>query len=278
MSENTSIIASGQKIDIGCRVILWDEADGFSFYKSGKYSPRSDTLEKLQKEIDCFVLHHSVTYTAKLTFGGLIGRGLSVNFIIDDDNVNGYATIFQCLDIKDVGWSHKPLNFKGPGVEISYQPTAWTLPGAYSENNINKYGVQHHDVIEDTIHGVKRKVFGPTEAQIKSCIALLSGFCQIFPLAVPEFPKDQSGKIIKTVSKNKKGLLAHFNVTGEKIDPMGFPFERVENEIANKLQPSIPEKQAAPELSKSVIPDVEEGSLVVAKPGLWEAIIKYLSK
>lgn len=278
MSENTSIVAAGQKADIGCRVVLWDEPGGMSFYKPKTFSPRSGSLEKLREQVNCFVLHHSVTYTAKLTFSGLIGRGLSVNFIIDDNDVDGYATIYQCLDIKDVGWSHKPLNFAGPGVEISYQPTAWTTPAAYSDDNVKKYGVQHHVAMDDTVHGAKRKVFGPTEAQVKSCIALLAGFCQLFPNAPVEFPKDKDGKIIKTVSKVQKGLLAHFHITNNKVDPMGFPFERVEAEVKAKLQPVVVEEPVEPPTDAAPEEPKADGSFkITIKPGVWNWLKKHLT-
>ncbi len=104
--SNFSIVVAGQKFDIGCRVVLWDQIGGLSFYKSGKYLPRKSTLEQLQSQVNCFVYHHAASYTAKATHQGLLGRGLSVNFIIDDDNNDGLATIYQCLDVKDCGYSH----------------------------------------------------------------------------------------------------------------------------------------------------------------------------
>lgn len=237
MDKNTAIVAGGTAMDIGCRVVLWNEEAGMSFYGKGKYTPRDATLQDLQKEIKLFVLHHSVTYTAKQTYSGLIGRGLSVNFIIDDDNVDGYATVYQCLDIKDAGLSHGPFNKSGPGVEICYHPTAWQTPNAYSPENIKKYGVQPHPKMKDTVHRMNLEVFGPTEAQIRSCTALLKGFCQLFPQVKPEFPKDGFGAVVKTVTADHKNLLAHFHITTNKVDPMGFPFAEVEKQLKAELSP-----------------------------------------
>ena len=231
MAENTKIVASGESFDIGKRVILWNEKGGLSFYDSKKYTARNSPLNELRKQVKTFVLHHSVTYTAKQTYNGLISRGLSVNFIIDDDE---NATIYQCLDIKDAGWSHGPLNQRGPGVEISYQPLVDKMEKTYSLDNQAKYGVQPHDIENDTIHGAKFKVYPPTKAQIDSCVALLWGFSELFPDIPPLFPRDVSGEIPKTTIPKPteyEGFLAHFHITRNKVDPLGFPFSHVESEV-----------------------------------------------
>ena len=232
MVSNTNIIAGGERFDIGCRVVLWDEPNGLSFYKKSNLVKRDLSLKELQKYIKCFVVHHSVTYRAQHMYAGLNARGLSCNFMIDDDiNDDGFATIYQCADIKDYCWTHKPLNSKGPGVEISYMPDAWSNPNRYSLNNLKKYKVESHSVLEDKIHGRNFKVFAPTEAQIKSCIALLWGFSEFFPDVLSTFPQDADGNVIKTIVPNPNGFLAHFHITARKIDPMGFPFKRVEEEV-----------------------------------------------
>lgn len=227
---NTSIVISGQKFDIGSNVILWDDPKGLSLYKS-KYGARSLTLSQIQETLNSFVLHHSVTYTAKQCHAGLIARGLSVNFIIDDDNDNGIATIYQCLDVKDAGYSQVPLNFAGPGVEICYNPQYWENKNLYSDANIKKYNVQPHEVVDDVIHGSKLKVFAPTQAQVKAVIYLAAGLSKALPKLGSDFPKDANGNFIKTSITNPTGMISHFNITKNKIDPLGFPFGQAEQEI-----------------------------------------------
>lgn len=232
--SDTVIVASGQEMDIGCKVIKWKDPGGFSFYSTKRYTARNVELDVLRRQVKTFVLHHSATYTAKHTYVGLITRGLSVNFIIDDNDVDGYATIYQCLDIKDAAWSHAPLNLRGPGVEISYQPMASTMSEAYSEINQKKYGVPPHLIVDDRIHGQKIRAFSPTQAQLKSTVALLTGFAKLFPDIPMVFPKDSDGNLIKTSIPNPEkyqGLLTHYNVTRNKIDPLGFPSAQVEAEI-----------------------------------------------
>ncbi len=235
--ENTSIVAAGERCDIGCRVVLWDEDNGLSFYKKGmKYLARDKTLDELQSITKLFCIHHAASYRAKTTYTGLVGRGLSCNFIIDDDNINGYATLYQSLDIKDAGYSHKPLNEEGPGVEIAYMVEATKYPNAYSELNQKNMKVQPHNVVDDIVHGVHIKAYAPTDAQVNTVIALLWGFSNLFPNVPTEFPKDENGNVLKTVAKTDKGFLGHMQVTRDKVDPLGFPFERVEAEVKLRKQ------------------------------------------
>jgi len=231
--KNTSIVAAGKKFNINCRVILWNEEEGLSFYPRRRgFTPRRLSFDQLSEKMSCFILHHSVSYTAHATFRGLMGRNLSVNFIIDDDiNEDGYASIYQCLDIRDYGWSHKPLNDNGPGVEISYHPQAWDEPWRYSDANIKRWGVQPHKTMKDKVHGHNLTVFAPTDAQVRSATALMAGFCRAFPDIIAEFPKAKDGSIAKKKVIKKRGLLAHFHITTNKVDPMGFPFDKVEKDI-----------------------------------------------
>lgn len=223
---NTSIVAAGQKFDVGSRVVLWNEDSSqnpLSLYKYGvKYGKRDLDLKGLKAEIDSFVLHHSVTYTAKQTYQALIGRNLSVNFIIDDDiTEDGVATIYQCLDIKDAGMSQAPFNFRAPGVEVSYRPEAWANPNMYSEHNRKTFKCNEHQMDTEIIHGRTLKTFGPSEPQIKALLNLLYGFSLAFPDVNMILPKGPDGKIAKTVVKNPAGLLNHYNITTNKIDMCG---------------------------------------------------------
>ncbi len=253
-----NIIVAGQKFDTGTRVILWNEERGMSFYPYGKFGKRDISIQELRKKINSFVIHHSVTYFAESTFRVLKARGLSVNFIIDDDvNDNGCATIYQCLDVKDYGFSQGSHNRRGAGVEISYMPDAWDHPNRYNEYNIKKWGVQNHALIPDKIHGMNfKKVFAPTAAQVKACIKLIHGYSKAFPDLKLSFPRDDEGEFISTTPSKEKmvGLLHHFNITKRKIDAMGFPTDAVEFEVKKLAETSV-EPTPPTELIRSWILD-----------------------
>ncbi|KKN66653.1 hypothetical protein LCGC14_0469880, partial [marine sediment metagenome] len=157
---------------------------------------------------------------------------------IKDDDINkktGCSTLYQCLDIKDYGYSQGGIyNRNGAGVEISYYPDAWDHPNRYSEYNRNKWGVEDHKVMSDKVNGYKfRKVFAPTDAQIKACMYLIHGYKKAFPDLELKFPRDDNEEFLsKTVDEAQKyGLLHHFNVTSRKIDALGFPTDLVEKEV-----------------------------------------------
>jgi hypothetical protein len=236
MAENTSIIVAGNGFDCGCRVVLWNEEGGLSFYPTKKFVSRNFSLAQLRAKINSFYIHHTVSYLAYSTFGGLKARGLSVNFLIDDDvNEDGCATIYQALDVKDAAYSQGgTYNHNGSGCEVCYFPDAWDHPDRYSEYNRKKWGVQEHKIVSDKVNGyVFKKVFAPTDAQVKACICLISGYKKAFPDLVLKFPRDENGVFLsKTVNETKKyGLLHHFNVTNRKIDALGFPTDYVEQEV-----------------------------------------------
>ena len=237
---NKSIVVCGKKFECNSRVVLWNEEAGLSFYPYNKFGARNISLGELRKLINAFYIHHSVTYTAHSMYRGLMARGLSCNFMIDDDvNEDGCATIYQCLDVKDYGYSQGGIfNHNGVGVEISYYPDAWSNPDRYSAYNRAKWGVYEHPVLPDEIHGYKfSKVFGPTEAQVQACINLIDAYRKAFPHLKLKFPRDDNGQLVNQVVPADKafGLLQHYHVSKEKIDAAGFPHQQVEqavNELA----------------------------------------------
>lgn len=245
---NNYIVAAGVKQDIGCPVIKWNDPGGYNFYKTGKLTVRKSNYEQLQNEISVFVLHHSASFRSAQTFGGLVSRGLSVQFMIDDDNVNGFATIHQCADIKDYCYSHAPLNAAGPGVEVASMVTAWSNPSLYSESNQKKYGVTPHETTDATFHGLTKKVFAITDAQMNSLAHLLAGFCKMFPLVRPDFPRNDDGSIITTTTDKLHGyILDHLMLNREKFDLAGYDHEKLIKNIA-EIMINLPE----PEVEKSI--------------------------
>ncbi len=275
--ENTSIVVCGKKFDTGVRVVLWNDESGLSFYPGGPfskggYTERNVNLNELRGLINAFYIHHSVTYTAHSMFRGLKARNLSCNFMIDDD-VNedtGCATIYQLLDVKEAGWTQGGVyNRNGSGVELAYYPDAWAKPNRYSKAKQKKWGVQPHDVVSDTIHGHKfKKVFAPTEQQVKACIHLIYGYSKAFPDLELTFPRDANGKFISTVAPEgqRKGIMHHFNVKRGKVDAMGFPTNFVELEV-NKL---VEADKVKPKPTFKIVEVIKKGIFDIFHPGKYD--------
>ena len=69
---------------------------------------------------------------------------------------------------------------------------------------------------------------------MKSISSLAWGFSELFPDVPAKFPRDDKGAVMTTVLKNPvgyKGLVGHFMLRREKIDPAGCDFERVEKDV-----------------------------------------------
>ncbi len=242
--SNTKIWGTDKEadtFDIGCRVIKWDEPGGIDFTKKAKFTNTGKTSVKdLQPVIKQFCVHWSATYRAKNMESGLNARGLSVNFIIDDDNEEGYATIYQCLPINKLGWSQGShtngvsFNGLGPAVELSYQPAKWEEDW-YDANDRKKWNVPEHGSHQAKVHGTTLTVHTPTEAQMKSLKSLMWGFSELFPNVPPKFPKDSNGKNITTVLKDPlayTGFVTHYQLKRGKIDVAGLDFDGIENDVA----------------------------------------------
>ena len=227
------IIICNKDYEIDCPTITWKDLGGFNAYPYNKFNFRSINLEKLKSSTSCFVLHHSVTYTARDCFNVLVNRNLSCIFLIDDDNKDGYATLYQTLDVKEGAWSHGILNNDGAGVEICYMPQAWENSNLYSESNRKKFNVPEHYIVDDDVQGRKVKAFAPTEAQINTLKSLIYTMCKVLDIPMI-FPKDQDGNITKKMindPKSHKGLLGHFNITKMKNDPAGLDLDYLEKYV-----------------------------------------------
>lgn len=231
--DNQKIFAGDKSFDIGCRVYKWNEPGGLDLTPYKKYSTKKGSFEDLSKQVKQFTVHWSVTYRAKDTFTGIQARGLSSNFIIGDDDINGYASIYQCLDLFNFGWSQGgSFNTTGYGVEVSYMPDAFTA-NRYTPEIISKYNVQTHDTTLAPVHGTKLKVYLPTKAQMNSLVQLIWGITEMFPNVKPEFPKN-NGEYITTKLASPEtycGCVSHYHLTKEKIDTAGLDYSLIEKEV-----------------------------------------------
>jgi len=257
MSSNTSIIVCGQKFDIGTKVVLWDELKGFNGYdtatytyneenrRTGKikkitvsgarYSKRSllsPTLERVQKVVNQFFLHHSGLYRSRDTFNVLHRqRRLSVHLILDDD-----GTIYQTLDLKDKAWHGGKNNPQSVGIEIDSRAHASRFTTAYDKPHQKKYGVGPREKRMDYINGKWIKGYQYSDIQYRALISLAMGLQSIFPnmktpssLYSVDFPR-VSGRICTSAIKKPlahKGLIGHYNTNSGKNDPISFDHYRL---------------------------------------------------
>jgi hypothetical protein len=202
------LIMNGKKFSIDWdKVVLWTESKSFRA-KKGTYSSYAG---KPARDIKFFVTHWDVCLSSASCQRVLDRRGLSVQFLIDND-----GTIYQTCDMRDAAWhAGRRHNSHCVGVEIS---DAYSLK--YQRHYSKRYGPR--PIWRDKgVHGKTLKPFlGFYQVQIDALAALwecVSRACEI-PLEIPPGP-DAVYK--PAVDHEWRGFLSHFHLTRGKIDCAG---------------------------------------------------------
>lgn len=255
---DNSFILDGLAIDIGTRVIKWNEKGGFNQYltnksvvttedrRTGKVSTkiirgkRYRTRENGVGSVHQFFIHHSGGDGRNPS--GMYEtlhnqRGLSVQFAAEDD-----GRIYQFLDAVECAYHAGGHNGISIGVECCLCPDAEASPGYYSVANRAKTGNLPHAVREEVLQGVRRQVFVMPDQQIEALARLAAG-CWVGMLlktgrpefeVPPAFPRDARGEIPRAVvpgHADHVGLIGHLQCTDKKWDPAGFPWELFESRV-----------------------------------------------
>lgn len=263
--DSTALVLDGVKADIGCRVVRWTEGEGFNGYTKKRVvveveNRRTGQLEKKVIQgprykkrgkgingITQLFIHHSGGDGdgARNCYNTLYMQrppGLSVQFFQDDD-----GKIWQFNDAIDWCYhagKHNPISI---GIECALYPLASKRPGYYRAERRKRTGNLPHEVRTERIHGNLMKVFCFTNDQTETLARWAAGLWLMLGIMrtspnysayferPPQFPRNKSGKIPRTVIANPKshvGLIGHLQCTRKKIDPAGFDWERFEDLVA----------------------------------------------
>ena len=202
------------------------------------------TLPMLQRVVDQFVIHFDVAGTSRRCFHTLQDvRGLSVQFMLDVD-----GTIYQTLDLKERAWQATIANSRSIGIEIAnvgayeltesnpfalwYQQTngqtVLTIPDDFGAEGILTSNFVGHPArpgqIEGNIQGKDLVQYDFTPEQYQALIKLTATLCKIFPKIRCQYPTNDSGQLITyklpdDVLTNYEGILGHYHVQTDKVDP-----------------------------------------------------------
>jgi len=201
------------------------------------------SLPLLTEWVDQFVIHYDACGTSRRCFQVLHDlRGLSVHFMLDLD-----GTIYQTLDLKERAWHAGTANDRSIGIEIAnigaYADTQ-TLDQWYARDARGRTYVRFpealaepglripdfvarpagNDLICGEINGRRLYQYDLTDAQYESLIKLTATLCRVLPGITAEYPRDNDGRLRTSVLtpeelEDYSGLLGHFHVTSEKVDP-----------------------------------------------------------
>lgn len=218
--QRKKIICNGAEVEIKWpKVILWNEMGGLTC-GPGTFKKRSNRNPKM------FVVHWDGCLNSRQMAEVLKERGLSVHFAIDND-----GTIYQLLDTKDVAWHAKGVNTQSVGVEIAnaveLRHNKW-----YKNNGFEKRPI----IPIPKLNGKQLPpVLGFYPQQIEALKALIEAVSGVHSIPL-QVPLDKGGNLVMGVDKRVagrsfSGIVGHFHVTSEKVDPVGLPFEKIIQEI-----------------------------------------------
>ena len=202
-------------------------------------------LPLLQKVVDEFVIHFDAAGTSRQCFNILQDhRDLSVHFMLDID-----GTIYQTLDLKERAWHAGNANSRSVGIEIAnigaypksgknplddwYRretngQTTITIPKQYGDGGVWTAGFVGHparpNLIEGNIQGQDLVQYDFTPQQYEALVRLTATLCKVFPKIECKYPTDAAGKLIPRKLpdeelNNYHGVLGHYHLTTEKVDP-----------------------------------------------------------
>jgi N-acetylmuramoyl-L-alanine amidase len=202
-------------------------------------------LPLLQRVVDQFVFHFDTCGTSRTCFRVLQDdRDLSVHFLLDLD-----GTIYQTLDLKERARHATTSNDRSIGVEIAnigaypadgknpfaewYQPDAngrtyITIPKSLGDGGILTkpfigYPARNQPV-RGVIQGADLVQYDYTPQQYAALIKLTAAVCEIFPKLKCRYPAEESGrpvphKLPDEQLKNYEGLIGHYQIQTDKVDP-----------------------------------------------------------
>lgn len=202
-------------------------------------------LPLLQQVVDQFVLHFDVAGTSRQCFKTLHDvRDLSVHFMLDLD-----GTIYQTLDVKERAWHATSSNTRSVGIEIANigaYPTNDTkaldnwykrdedgrnrivLPKALGDGGIRTKDFvgrpARNEPVFGKIQGQDLAQYDFTPEQYRALTHLTAALCGALPKIRLDYPRDAAGELVREklpdeVLSNYSGVLGHYHVQRNKVDP-----------------------------------------------------------
>jgi N-acetylmuramoyl-L-alanine amidase len=212
-------------------------------------------LRELQTAVSQVVFHYDACGTSRRCFEVLHDlRGLSTHFMVDLD-----GTVYQTLDLKERAWHAAFANDRSVGIEIAHigayedmeTLNRWCVdqgnsrrirfPDDFGENGLPPNFTARParpGVFEGTINGKALKQYDFTEAQYQALEKLTVALCRVFPRIRPTTPLQPDGSRLNVALPGKpelrafEGLLGHYHITTQKIDPgPAFDWDRIEQAL-----------------------------------------------
>ena len=220
-------------------------------------------LPTLQRCVDQFVIHYDVAGTSRQCFKVLHdNRDLSIHFMLDLD-----GTIYQTLDVKERARHASGVNDRSIGIEVANigaYPTNATSPldewystdtngqtrvtiparfgdGALRTTNFIARPAQT-GAITNSVHGKSLVQYDFTPEQYTALAHLTAALCHVLPKIKCNTPRDDAGKVLMGKLPDEKleqfhGVLGHYHITSNKVDPgPAFQWEKLLGEARRLME------------------------------------------
>lgn len=255
--QGDEIVVAGEYFHTGARVVTWKDPGGYNAYTGAvdNFGARRGTsdLDGLRGTIDQLVVHYDSYGLSKLCFEALQRRGLSSHFLIDLD-----GTIYQTLDLQERAYHATVANNRSIGVEVASigsfrvgqdaELNAWYGPDDTGRMRVNPpagpvaSGVRtphfvarpvRAERIRGVINGDDQQQYDYTPEQYAALIRLTAALHRVFPKLRLDYPRDAAGRVMTdkltdTDYASFQGLLGHFHIQANKVDPgPAFDWEKV---------------------------------------------------
>jgi N-acetylmuramoyl-L-alanine amidase len=235
-------------------------------------------LSLLQQKVDQFVLHFDVSGISRQCFKVLHDvRCLSVHFMLDLD-----GTVYQTLDLKERAWHATTSNTRSIGIEIAnvgaysppnrepldqwYQSDATGKVRIVVPERLGESGIRtsnfvarpaRPEPITGTIQGRELMQYDLTLEQYEALTKLTATLCKVFPKLNCDYPRDGAGELVThklpdEVLENYRGILGHYHIQLNKVDPgPAFQWDRVVQGARKLMAPiATPSEKAATRLMR----------------------------
>jgi N-acetyl-anhydromuramyl-L-alanine amidase AmpD len=200
-------------------------------------------LPTLRQVVDQFVLHYDACGTSRQCFKVLHDlRGLSVHFLLDLD-----GTIYQTLDVKERAWHATSSNHRSVGIEIANigaypaeknpfadwyvkedDRTRISIPTRLGESGIATPDFvpcpARREPVAGEIQGRNLTQYDFTPEQYRALAHLTAALTKVLPKIKCDYPRDAHGRLIPhklpdDQLRDYRGVLAHFHIQTDKVDP-----------------------------------------------------------
>jgi len=209
-------------------------------------------LDALRQVVDQFVLHYDAAGLSTACFKALNDRALSVHFLLDLD-----GTIYQTMDLQERAFHATTSNNRSVGVEMAnigafesagaeplrewYRKdalgdTVIAIPARFGPKPLRAAGFAgrpaRNDLVLGTLQSQFLRQYDYTPEQYEALARLTAALCRVFPKIRCDYPRDAAGcpvpgKLPDDVLARYQGILGHYHIQANKLDPgPAFQWER----------------------------------------------------